>query len=71
METFPTVQLNTNRLYTWLFMHYGVRMKKMIRILEKVTEDIEESKNFEGSLNSLHDNMAFGLAYSEIIYVIL
>ena len=71
METFPTVQLNTNRLYTWLFMHYGVRMNKIIRILEGIAENIEESGVSEDSRYSLHEAIAFGLGYTEIIYCIL
>ena len=44
METFPTVQLNTSRIYTWFFMHYGVRMSKLIKILGEISENMEEDE---------------------------
>lgn len=30
LETFPTVSIHSNRLYTWLLMHYGVRINNLV-----------------------------------------
>ena len=67
METFPNAQLTTNRLYAWVLMHYGVRITKII----KEIEEIEQMEVKSEQIDKMYEIIAFGLALSEIIFMIL